>query len=81
MYGGTEAGGRSWLAKHVCVGVVVFSFLPLTHDVPGPVCRLVPSQVVHRGKDGDAVSSLAHHPSLPLLATAGADGVVKLFTQ
>jgi WD40 repeat protein len=42
-----------------------------TLDIPG----------AHRSKDGDAVLDIACHPSLPVLATAGADAIVKLWSS
>jgi striatin 1/3/4 len=33
----------------------------------------------HRKKGGEGVLDVAYHPTLPFLASAGADGVVKLY--
>lgn len=38
------------------------------------------ANLTHRKKYGESIHTLAYHPTKPLLASGGADGIVKLYT-
>eukprot|EP01083_Nonionella_stella_P267357 903249_1 len=45
------------------------------------ICADIPAHQTHRRKHDEGIHCIVHHPTLPLLATAGADSVIRIYNQ